>query len=385
MLDIPQQNLRTLARQFALSELMPGAAQRDREALFPKDAFAAMAHLGLMGMLVPSEFGGIGVDHVSYVLAITEIAAADGAASTALQVHNGLTCLAVLKYGSAQQKQRFLRPLAEGKWLGAFCLTEPEAGSDASAITMRARREGDKFVLNGVKHFITSGSNADVVVAFAVTNPDAQKNRISAFIVPTRTPGYLVTAVQHTMGQRSGDHCQIAFDNCEISSDQLLGNEGQGLEIALASLELGRLGVAAQSIGMARAAFDLALAYAKRRRTFGRPIIEHQAVSFQIADMATSLQAAELMVLHAARLRDAGRPSSKEGSMAKLFAADVAEQICNDAIQIHGGYGYLDDCPVGRIYRDVRVCKIYEGTSEIQRLVIGRHLASEQGFSGAGG
>jgi butyryl-CoA dehydrogenase len=339
----------------------------------------------LMGMLVPPEFGGMGVDHVSYVLAITEIAAADGAASTALQVHNGLVCMAALKYGTAEQRQRFLRPLAAGKLLGAFCLTEPEAGSDASAITTRARREGGKFVLNGVKHFITSGSHADVVVAFAVTDPDAQKNRISAFIVPTKTPGYLVTRVLHTMGQRSGDHCQIAFDNCEVSPDQLLGNEGQGLEIALASLELGRLGVAAQSIGMARAAFDAALAYAKRRRTFGRPIIEHQAVSFQIADMATSLQAAELMVLHAARLRDAGRPCSKESSMAKLFAADVAEQICNSAIQIHGGNGYLDDCAVGRIYRDVRVCKIYEGTSEIQRLVIGRHLALEQGFSGAGG
>jgi alkylation response protein AidB-like acyl-CoA dehydrogenase len=344
-----------------------------------------MADLGLMGMLVPPEFGGMGADHVSYVLAIIEIAAADGAASTALQVHNGLTCMAVLKYGSAEQKHRFLRPLAEGKLLGAFCLTEPEAGSDASAITTRAGREGDTFVLNGVKHFITSGSNADVVVAFAVTNPDAQKNRISAFIVPTSTPGYVVTRVQRTMGQRSGDHCQIAFENCEVSSDQLLGNEGQGLQVAFASLELGRLGVAAQSIGMARAAFEAALAYAKQRRTFGRPIIEHQAVSFQIADMATSLQAAELMVLHAARLRDAGRPSSKESSMAKLFAADMAEQVCNSAIQIHGGYGYLDDCAVGRIYRDVRVCKIYEGTSEIQRLVIGRQLASEQGFGGAGG
>jgi butyryl-CoA dehydrogenase len=246
---------------------MPGAAQRDRDALFPRDAFAAMADLGLMGMLVPPEFGGMGADHVSYVLAIIEIAAADGAASTALQVHNGLNCMAVLKYGSAEQKYRLLRPLAEGKLLGAFCLTEPGAGSDASAITTRAGREGDKFVLNGVKHFITSGSNADVVVVFAVTNPDAQKNRISAFIVPTSTPGYVVTRVQHTMGQRSGDHCQIAFENCEVSLDQLLGNEGQGLQVAFASLELGRLGVAAQSIGMARAAFDAALVYAKQRRT----------------------------------------------------------------------------------------------------------------------
>jgi butyryl-CoA dehydrogenase len=384
MLSQQQQNLRDLVRRFARSELLPGAAQRDREAEFPKHAFAAMAKLGLMGMLAPPEFGGMGTDHVSYALAIIEIAAADGAASTALQVHNGLTSTAILNYGSAEQKQRFLRPLAEGKLLGAFCLTEPEAGSDAAAITTRAGRDGDKFVLNGVKHFITSGSHANVVVAFAVTNPDAQKNRISAFIVPTTTPGYVVRRVQHTMGQRSGDHCEIAFDNCEISSDQLLGREGQGLEIALASLELGRLGVAAQSVGMARAALDAALAYARRRRTFGRSIIEHQAVSFQIADMATSLQAAELMVLHAARLRDAGRPSAKESSMAKLFAAEMAEQVCNSAIQIHGGYGYLDDCEVGRIYRDVRVCKIYEGTSEIQRLVIGRQLASGQGIGTAG-
>lgn len=385
MFDQRQQDVRELARQFAQRELLPGAAERDREARFPTNAFARMAELGLMGLLVPQEFGGVGVDHVSYVLAITEVAAADGAASTALQVHNGLTCMAILKYGTAEQKQRFLRPLAEGKQLGAFCLTEPEAGSDAAAITMRAQRDGSKFVLNGVKHFITSGSHADVVVAFAVTNPDAQKKRISAFIVPTKAPGYLVARVQHTMGQRSGDHCEIVFENCEVSPDQLLGDEGQGLEIALASLELGRLGVAAQSVGMARTAFDAALAYAKRRRTFGRAIIEHQAVSFQLAEMATSLQAAELMVLHAARLRDTGRPSTKASSMAKLFAAEVAEKICNSAIQIHGGYGYLDDCPVERIYRDARVCKIYEGASEIQRLVIGRHLTSEQGFVSAGG
>jgi butyryl-CoA dehydrogenase len=377
VLNQRQQGVRELARQFAQRELMPGAAQRDREARFPKNAFGRMAELGPMGMLVPPELGGMGVDHVSYLLAVTEIAAADGAASTALQVHNGLTCMAILKYGTAEQKHRFLRPLAQGSQLGAFCLTEPEAGSDAAAITTRAQRDGNNFVLNGVKHFITSGSNADIVV-FAVTKADAQKKRISAFIVPTKAPGYLVTRVQHTMGQRS-------FENCLVSVDQLLGGEGQGLEIAFASLELGRLGVAAQSIGMARAAFDAALAYAKRRRTFGRAIIGHQAVAFQLADMATSLQAAELMVLHAARLRDIGRPSTLENSMAKLFATEAAEKICNSAIQIHGGYGYLDDCPVERIYRDVRVCKIYEGTSEIQRLVIGRHLASARGFVGSGG
>ncbi len=337
-----------------------------------------------MGMLMPVELGGMGVDYLSYVLALIEIAAGDGAASTALQVHNGLVCMALQRYATAEQKERYLKPLAQGKLLGAFCLTEPDAGSDAAALTTQARREGERFILNGTKHFITSGGCADLVIAFGVTAPHTRKRHVSAFVVPTNTPGYLVSQVQHTMGQRSGNHCEIRFNNCEIPVDHLLGAEGQGLEIAFASLELGRLGIAAQSVGMARAAFDAALAFAKQRRTFGRPIIEHQAIGFLLADMATSLQAAELMVLHAARLRDAGRPSQKESSMAKLFAAEAAEKICNGAIQIHGGYGYLEDYPVERIYRDVRVCKIYEGTSEIQRLVIGRQLASEQNFTSSG-
>jgi butyryl-CoA dehydrogenase len=380
VLDQRQQDLRGIARRFALQELLPGAAQRDRDTQFPRQAFARLAELGLMGMLVPVKLGGMGVDHVSYVQTIIEIAAGDGAASTALQVHNGLVCTAIQRYGTSEQKEQYLKPLARGSLLGAFCLTEPGAGSDAAALATQARREGDKFLLNGTKHFITSGSSADLAIVFAVTAPNAAKRHVSAFIVPTNSPGYLVSRVQHTMGQRSGGHCEIRFEDCAVAADQLLGAEGQGLEIAFSSLEFGRLGVAAQSVGMARAAFDAALAFAKQRRTFGRPIIEHQAIGFQLADMATLLKSAELMVLHAAQLRDAGRPSQKQSSMAKLFATEAAEKICNGAIQIHGGYGYLEDYPVERIYRDVRICKIYEGTSEIQRLVISRQLSSEQTF-----
>jgi butyryl-CoA dehydrogenase len=259
--------------------------------------------------------------------------------------------------------------------LGCFCLTEPGAGSDAAAITTRASRAGNRFVLNGTKQFITSGRSADLAVVFAVTDPAAGKKGLSAFVVPTDTPGYSVARVEHTMGQRSSDHCQIVFENCAVLPEQMLGSEGDGLRIALGGLEGGRIGVAAQAVGMARAAYEAALAYAQERRTFGKPIIEHQAVAFRLADMATSLQAAELMVLHAARLRDQGVPCLKEASMAKLFASEAAERICSDAIQTHGGYGYLNDFPVERIYRDVRVCSIYEGTSDIQRLVISRQIA----------
>jgi hypothetical protein len=382
MLSEAQCQVRDMARQFAQRELAPTAAERDRVPRFPREAFTKMGELGMLGMTVPAEFGGAGSDYVSYALAIMEIAAADGATSTSFQVHNSLVCLPILRHGTPEQKERYLRPLACGEQLGAFCLTEPGAGSDAASITTRARRVGNKFVLNGAKQFITSGKSADVALVFAVTDPAAGKRGISAFIVPTRTPGYTVARVEHTMGQRSSDHCQIAFEDCEVLPDQMLGEEGQGLKIALGNLEGGRIGVAAQSVGMARAAYDAALAYAKERRTFGKPIIEHQAVGFRQADMATSLQAAELMVLHAARLRDAGQPCLKEASMAKLFASEMAEQVCSCAIQIHGGYGYLNDFPAERLYRDVRVCTIYEGTSDIQRLVIGRQLAAESGFQG---
>jgi hypothetical protein len=375
MLTESQVQVRDMVRQFARRELAPTASERDRNPRFPREAFARMAELGLMGMTVPAEHGGSGTDYVSYVLAIMEIAAACGATSTAFQVHNSLVCLALLKRGTAEQKERWLRPLAEGRMLGCFCLTEPGAGSDAAAITTRAARAGNRFLLNGTKQFITSGRSADLALVFAVTDPAAGKKGLSAFIVPTDTPGYTVARVEHTMGQRSSDHCQIALDDCAVLPEQMLGIEGDGLRIALGGLEGGRIGVAAQSVGMARAAYEAALAYAQERRTFGRPIIEHQAVAFRLADMATRLQAAELMVLHAARLRDQGVPCLKEASMAKLFASEAAERICSDAIQTHGGYGYLSDFPVERIYRDVRVCSIYEGTSDIQRLVISRQIS----------
>jgi len=369
-----------MVRQFARKELAPGAAERDRVPRFPREVFDEMARLGMMGMVVPEQYGGAGLDYVSYALAVIEIAAADGAASTAFQVHNSLVCLALLNYGNEDQKARYLRSLASGELLGAFCLTEPDAGSDAAAIKTRARRRGNTFVLNGCKQFITSGKSADLAIVFAVTDPDAGKKGVSAFVVPTRSPG--VARVEHTMGQRGSDHCHVVFEDCEVLPEQMLGEEGQGLKIALANLEGGRIGVAAQSVGMARAAYDCALAYAKERRTFGKPIIEHQAIAFRLADMATSLQAAELMVLRAASLRDTGEPCLKAASMAKLFASEAAEKICSAAIQIHGGYGYLNDFPVERIYRDVRVCSIYEGSSEIQRLVISRKLAGEAQFEG---
>jgi butyryl-CoA dehydrogenase len=382
MLSEGQRQIRDMARQFAERELAPTAAERDRVPAFPREAFDKMGGLGMLGMTVPAGLGGAGCDYVSYALAIMEIAAADGATSTAFQVHNSLVCLPILRHGTDEQKERYLKPLARGEQLGAFCLTEPGAGSDAAAITTRARRVGNKFVLDGAKQFITSGKSADLALVFAVTDPAAGKQGISAFIVPTTTPGYTVMRVEHTMGQRSSDHCQVVFDACEVLPEQMLGEEGAGLRIALGNLEGGRIGVAAQSVGMARAAYDAALTYAKQRHTFGKPIIEHQAIAFRLADMATSLQAAELMVLHAARLRDEDRPCLKEASMAKLFASETAEKVCSGAIQIHGGYGYLNDFPVERIYRDVRVCTIYEGTSDIQRLVIGRQLARETQFQG---
>lgn len=382
MLSEGQCQIRDMARHFAERELASTAADRDRTLRFPREAFVKMAELGMLGMTVPVEFGGSGADYVSYALTVMEIAAACGATSTAFQVHNSLVCLPILSRGTPEQQERYLRPLARGEQLGAFCLTEPGAGSDAAAIATRAQRIGNKFVLNGTKQFITSGRSADLALVFAVTDPTAGKQGVSAFIVPTNTPGYKVARVEHTMGQRSSDHCQISLEDCEVPPAQMLGDEGEGLKIALGNLEGGRIGVAAQSVGMARAAYDAALGYAKERRTFGKPIIEHQAIAFRLADMATALQAAELMVLHAARLRDEGRDCLKEASMAKLFASEAAERICSSAIQIHGGYGYLNDFPVERIYRDVRVCTIYEGTSDIQRLVIGRQIAHESHFEG---
>lgn len=369
-----QEMIRDTARQFARERLAPHAAEWDQESRFPAEAVAEMGRLGFLGMLVPEEWGGAGADHVAYALALMEVAAGDGSCSTIMGVHNSVGCMPVLNYGTAEQKERFLRPMATGDMLAAFCLTEPQAGSDASALKTRAERDGNHYVLNGVKQFITSGQNAEVAMVFAVTDPARGKKGISAFIVPTDTPGYQVASVEKKLGQKASDTCQIVFDNMRLTPDLLLGEEGEGYRIALSNLEGGRIGIAAQATGMARAAYEAALAYAQERQAFGTAIAGHQAVAFRLADMATSLHAAELMTLHAAARRDAGQPCLKEAAMAKLFASEMAERVCSDAIQIHGGYGYLADFPVERIYRDVRVCQIYEGTSDIQRLIIGRQI-----------
>jgi hypothetical protein len=374
LLSEEQALIRDTARQFARERLMPHAAQWDREARFPKEAIAEMGRLGLMGMLVPAEWGGAGADHVAYALALEEVAAGDGACSTIMGVHNSVGCMPVLTFGSVEQKRRFLKDMAQGEKLAAFCLTEPQAGSDAAAIKTRARRRGNAWVLNGTKQFITSGRSADLAIVFAVTDPDKGKKGISAFIVPTATPGYRVARVEHKLGQRASDTCQIVFEDMELTPDLMLGQEGEGYKIALSNLEGGRIGIAAQAVGMARAAYEAALAYAREREAFGRKIAGHQAVAFRLADMATQIEAARGLVLLAARLRDQGLPCLKEAAMAKLFASEMAERVCSDAIQIHGGYGYLGDFPVERIYRDVRVCQIYEGTSDIQRLVISRQI-----------
>ncbi|MFN4274677.1 MAG: acyl-CoA dehydrogenase family protein [Ferrovibrio sp.] len=374
MLSQEHQMVRDMARDFAREKLAPGAAERDRTAEPPRDLLRDMGALGLMGMGVPEEWDGAGADFVSYVLALEEIAAADGAVSTIMSVNNSPVCAALLRYGTPAQKEHFLKPLARGEWIGAFCLTEPQAGSDASALKTRARREGDGWVINGVKQFITSGSIGKLALVFAVSDPGAGKRGISCFLVPTDTPGYTVASVERKLGQKCSDTCQIVFDNLKVGNDALLGEEGEGYRIALANLESGRIGIAAQATGMARAAFEAALAYAGQREAFGTAIINHQAVGFRLADMATRIEAARQLVLNAARLKDAGQPCLKEASMAKLFASEMAERVCSDAIQIHGGYGYLADFPVERIYRDVRVCQIYEGTSDVQRLVISRAL-----------
>ena len=378
ILSDEQRMVRDMARSFAREQLAPQAASADREHRFPAEALKAMGALGLLGMLVPAQWDGAGADHVAYALALEEVAAGDGATSTIMSVHNSVGCMPILKFGTEAQKERFLRPMARGEWLGAFCLTEPQAGSDASALRTRARRSERGWVLDGVKQFITSGRNAQVAIVFAVTDAQAGKKGISAFIVPTDTPGYRVANIERKLGQRASDTAQIAFEGCEVPADQMLGAPGEGYRIALANLEGGRIGIAAQSVGMARAAFEHAARYAQERTSFGVPLQGHQAVAFRLADMATQIEAARQLVLHAASLRDAGRACLREASMAKLFASEMAEKVCSDAIQIHGGYGYVEDFPVERIYRDVRVCQIYEGTSDIQRLVIARQLEPQE-------
>ncbi|MDZ5601932.1 acyl-CoA dehydrogenase [Pseudomonas sp. RP23018S] len=369
-----QQQIADAIRDFAQERLKPFAEQWDKAHRFPREAIDEMAALGLFGMLVPEQWGGSDTGYVAYALALEEIAAGDGACSTIMSVHNSVGCVPILNFGSEAQKQRFLIPLAQGEMLGAFALTEPQAGSDASALKTRARRDGEHYVIDGSKQFITSGQNAGAVIVFAVTDPEAGKRGLSAFIVPTDTPGYQVARVEDKLGQHASDTCQLHFDGMRIPMANRLGEEGEGYRIALANLEGGRVGIAAQSVGMARAAFEVARDYARERQSFGKPIIEHQAVAFRLADMATRIAVARQMVLHAAALRDAGRPALVEASMAKLFASEMAEQVCSDALQTLGGYGYLSDFPLERIYRDVRVCQIYEGTSDIQRMVIARNL-----------
>ena len=377
MLTEEQTMIRDMARSFAREELAPHAAEWDRTHAFPADAIRKMGELGLLGMVVPDEWDGAGADNVAYALALEEIAAGDGACSTIMSVHNSVACMPIYKFGSTAQKEKFLRPMARGEWLGAFCLTEPQAGSDAANLRTRAQRDGDGYVLNGVKQFITSGKTAQVAIVFAVTDPTLGKRGISAFIVPTDTRGYIVSRVEEKMGQRASDTAQITFEDMHLPADHRLGEEGQGYRIALSNLEGGRIGIASQSVGMARAAYEAALAYARERETFGKPIIAHQSVAFRLADMATQIDAAHLLVLRAAELRDAGLPCLKEASMAKLFASEMAERVCSTAIQIFGGYGYVTDFPVERIFRDVRVAQIYEGTSDIQRLVISRAIAGD--------
>jgi butyryl-CoA dehydrogenase len=372
-----QRMLRDVARDFARTWLVPYAAERDREARFPAEAVAELGKLGFMGMLVPEEYGGASADHVGYALVMEEIAAGEGAVATILSVQNSVGCMPVLQYGSEEQKRRFLVPMAKGELLACFCLTEPQAGSDAAAIKTRARRHGNRWVLNGSKQFISSGAHAQIAIVFAVTDPGRGKRGISAFLVPTDRPGFRVARVEHKLGQRASDTAQLVFEEIELTPDLMLGAEGEGYKIALANLEGGRIGIAAQALGMARAAYEAALGYAREREAFGKPIIEHQAVAFRLADMATQLAAARGLVLDAAARRDEGLPCIKEAAMAKLFASEIAERVASDAIQIHGGYGYLADFPVERIYRDVRVCQIYEGTSDIQRLLIAREIARE--------
>jgi butyryl-CoA dehydrogenase len=375
VLDQDHQMVRDAVRTFVREAVTPHAAQWDRERIFPQDVHRQLAELGAYGVLVPEAYGGAGMDALALALILEEIAAGDGGTSTAISVNNCPVCSILLTYGNDAQKRDWLTPLARGEMLGAFCLTEPQAGSDASALRTTATRDGDGYVLNGVKQFITSGKNGNVAIVMAVTDKAAGKRGISAFIVPTDTKGYVVARVEEKLGQHSSDTAQIIFEDCRVPAANLIGAEGEGYRIALSGLEGGRIGIAAQSVGMARAAFEAALGYAKERESFGQPLFSHQAVQFRLADMATQLEAARQLIWHAASLKDAGQPCLTEAAMAKLFASEAAERICSAALQIHGGYGYLSDFPVERIYRDVRVCQIYEGTSDIQKILIARGLA----------
>jgi alkylation response protein AidB-like acyl-CoA dehydrogenase len=375
LLTDDQEAIRDAVRAFAQQELWPHAARWDREHHFPREAHQGLAALGAYGICVPEEFGGANLGYLSLALVLEEIAAGDGGTSTAISVTNCPVNAILMRYGSEAQKRRWLTKLAAGELLGVFCLTEPHVGSDASALRTTAVKEAGGWVINGVKQFITSGKNGDLAVVIAVTDKGAGKKGMSAFLVPTNEPGYVVARLEDKIGQHSSDTAQINFDNCRIPAENLIGEEGEGYKIALSALEGGRIGIAAQSVGMARSAFEVALEYAKERQSFGTAIINHQAVGFRLADCATQLEAARQLIWHAATLRDAGKPCLKEAAMAKLFASEMAEQVCSAAIQTLGGYGYVSDFPVERIWRDVRVCQIYEGTSDVQKIIIQRALA----------
>jgi butyryl-CoA dehydrogenase len=374
LLSTDQEAIRDAVRDFAQAELWPHAPKWDREHSFPKEVHQGLAALGAYGICVPEEHGGAGLDYLTLALVLEEIAAGDGGTSTAISVTNCPVNAILMRYGNARQKKQWLEPLAQGRMLGAFCLTEPQAGSDASSLRTTARKDANGYVIDGVKQFITSGKNGQVAIVIAVTDKAAGKRGMSAFIVPTDAPGYQVARLEDKLGQHSSDTAQINFDGCRIPAENLIGAEGEGYKIALGALEGGRIGIAAQSVGMARSAFDVAVAYAKERQAFGGSIFDQQAVGFRLADCATQLEAARQLIWHAASLRDAGRPCLKEAAMAKLFASEMAERVCSAAIQTLGGYGYVNDFPLERIYRDVRVCQIYEGTSDIQKLLIQRAL-----------
>lgn len=369
-----QAAIQEAVRAFAQAEIRPRSQSFEQAKGYPAGLFEEIAGLGLMGMVAPESVGGAGADYVSYALSLIEVAAADGALSTIISIQNSLLVGGLLKEGSEEQKARFLPGLISGRMIGAFALTETDAGSDAAAIRTRATRVDGGWKLNGAKQFITSGKIGGLAMVFAVTDPEAGKKGISGFLVPTDTPGYSVDKVEHKLGQAASDTCAIRFDDMFVEDALLYGAEGRGLNIALANLEQGRIGIAAQCVGMAQAALEIAVGYARERQSMGKPIIEHQAVGFRLADLATRLEAARHLVLHAASCKDAGLPCLKEASQAKLFASEAAEAIVSGAIQTLGGYGYLEEFGLAKIYRDVRVCQIYEGTSDIQRMVIARAL-----------
>lgn len=369
-----QSLIQQTARQYVAEKITPFAAGWDQQKTFPRDALNGLAQLGFYGMLVPEQWGGCDIGYTSAAIVLEEIAAGDAACSTIISVTNSVGCMPIFEFGDEWQKNEFLKPLASGEKLAAFCLTEPQAGSDASNIKTKAVLDASEYVLNGTKQFITSGKNADIAIVFAVTDPEAGKRGISAFIVPTNTPGYIVSSVEDKLGQHASDTCQITFEDCRIPSTNLLGEEGQGYKIALANLEGGRIGIAAQCVGIARAALEAALLFSKERSAFGNPIADYQSISFKLAEMATQIEAARQLIFHAAQLKDQGLPCLTQASMAKLFASEISEKVCSEAIHIHGGYGYLKDFPVERFFRDVKVCQIYEGTNEVQKMVISRSL-----------